>query len=102
MSVGFSFLPERHVDARVAHGHAPAAPARRAGVLAQHLQPRRAEHAATPHRAGVRASRITFRNTGIAIWAGTQAIAGAKGLTVRRAISRWRTARSSAGMIRAT
>lgn len=27
---------------------------------------------------------ITFRNTGIAIWAGTQAIAGAKGLTVKR------------------
>ncbi|MEZ5285130.1 MAG: DUF561 domain-containing protein [Vicinamibacterales bacterium] len=27
---------------------------------------------------------ITFRNTSIAIWAGTQAIAGAKGLTVKR------------------
>ena len=27
---------------------------------------------------------ITFRNTGIAIWAGTQFIAGAKGLTVKR------------------
>ena len=27
---------------------------------------------------------LTFRNTDIAIWAGTQAIAGAKGLTVKR------------------